>query len=195
MRKIALLFAALACTVPCQSCQNKENGTPGGEDVALQVSPEKIEFGAEGGTDSFVVTSSQKPYIVGSYDWCSARPSAFADNKTTVELTVSENKSTEERQAQFSVVCGDEKKYVDVLQAAAKGEDPVPSGDFLDTPSLPSNNAVSVTRSLGYGWNLGNRWMHRTTECRERHSGEMQNVLRQLWMESRPKASPLSVSL
>lgn len=156
MKHAALFIAALLLTIPCHSCQSKDDGVKEGKDIALQVSPETIEVGAEGGEASFTVTASQKPYIVGSFDWCSTTQSAFADNKLTVKVTVSENKTTEVRTAKISVVCSDEKKYVEVSQAAAAVE-PDPSGDFLDAPSLPSNNAVAMARKLGFGWNLGNQ--------------------------------------
>lgn len=156
MKRIALFFAAVACTVSCQSCQNKDNGTPDGQEVALQVSRDNIEMDAEGGETSFDVTASQKPYIVGSYDWCRTSQSAFAGNKMTVTLTIAANKASEPRTAQLSVVCGDEKKSVEVLQKGA-GQKPGPSGDFLDTPALPDNNAAAMAKKLGFGWNLGNQ--------------------------------------
>lgn len=146
----------IACAVSCQSCQDKGNGEPDTPAVALQVSPEKIEMKAEGGEASFTVTASQKPYIVGNYDWCKTSPSAFSGNKMTVAVTVAVNKAADSRKAEFSIVCGEEKKVVEVSQEGA-GQNPGPSDDFLDTPRLPDNNAVAMARKLGFGWNLGNQ--------------------------------------
>lgn len=147
MKKTALLLLTLACTV---SCKSKDNPTPL-PDVDFTVSPDRIEIEATGGEASFTVTAAQKPYIVGSFDWCKNSQSAFAENKVTVSLSISENKSTEAREAQFSVVCGEQKKYVTVSQ---KGVNPLA---FLEHPSLPDNNAVALTHKLGFGWNLGNQ--------------------------------------
>lgn len=153
MKKTLALLAAFCCILAC-----RKPAEPEAEDIKLQVSPTELEADADGGDCSFSVTSAQSPYIVGSYDWCSVTKSAFADHKTTVSVKVSENKSTEVRTAQFSVVCGDEKKYVNLSQKAAEASpDPGPSGSFLDPVQLPDNNAVAVAKKLGAGWNLGSQ--------------------------------------
>lgn len=148
MKKTALLLLAVACTF---SCKSKDNVTPDSPDTAFSVNPEKIEVPANGGERSFTVTASQKPYIVGSYDWCKSSQSAFAGNRITVTLNISENRSEQAREARFSIVCGSDKKYVTVTQEAAN---PL---NFLEHPSLPDNKAVAMTRKLGFGWNLGNQ--------------------------------------
>lgn len=156
MKKIAFLLAIIACSVSCMSCQKKENGTGGGQEVALQVTPDKISMTAGGGESSFTVTAQEKPYVVGSYSWCRTSQSAFAGNRMTVSVSVEANKASESRTAQFSIVCGGDKKTVEVVQEGA-GQEPGPSDDFLETPQLPDNEAVAMARKLGFGWNLGNQ--------------------------------------
>ena len=150
------LFPALlilsVCFVACKAPDN-----PVVEKVPLKVSTNQLNIAAEGGEVSFIVTSSHKPYIVGLFNWCSSSSSAFADNRTTVTIRVSETKSADSRQAQFSVVCDDEKEYVTLIQEGAESREPTPSGDFLDPVSLPQNNAVALAAKLGCGWNLGNQ--------------------------------------
>lgn len=154
MRQTILVLLAFLFSTPLQSCQEKGNGNPYTPAVALEVAPGRIDMNAGGGETSFTVTASQKPYIVGSYNWCSTKNSAFAGNKMTVTVSVEENKTTEARQAQFSVVCGDEKKYVDIVQ---KGRTEQSVDEFLDSPQLPDNQAAKMSGKLGFGWNLGNQ--------------------------------------
>ena len=141
------MFASLVLTI---SCQSKE--APEAEKVDLSISPEIIEAGAAGGEWKVKATCSEKPYIVGQSDWCSVTASPVRDNSCELTVNVAANDSYEVRSFQYSVVCGDLKKYLKVNQEAARED-----LSFLDTPSLPDNDAISLSRKLGYGWNLGNQ--------------------------------------
>ena len=118
----------------------------------VNLSPEIIEAGAAGGEWKVKATCSEKPYIVGQSDWCSVTASPVRDNSCELTVNVAANDSYEARSFQYSVVCGDLKKYLKVNQEAARED-----LSFLDTPSLPDNDAISLSRKLGYGWNLGNQ--------------------------------------
>ena len=132
------------------SCQSTENPTP--EKVVLAISPEVIEAEAAGGVFKVNAVCGEKPYIVGQSDWCEVTPSSVMNNACELTVNVSANDTYEPRSVQFSVVCADMKKYLKVNQAAAQED-----LSFLDTPALPDNNAISLSRKLGYGWNLGNQ--------------------------------------
>lgn len=132
------------------SCQSKENPTP--EKVVLTISPEAIEAEAAGGVFKVNAVCGEKPYIVGQSDWCEVTPSSVMNNACELTVNVSANDTYEPRSVQFSVVCADMKKYLKVNQAAAQED-----LSFLDTPALPDNNAITLSRKLGYGWNLGNQ--------------------------------------
>ena len=132
------------------SCQSTENPTP--EKVVLAISPEVIEAKAAGGEFKVNAVCGEKPYIVGQSDWCDVTPSSVMNNACELTVNVSANDTYEPRSVQFSVVCADMKKYLKVNQAAAHED-----LSFLDTPALPDNNAISLSRKLGYGWNLGNQ--------------------------------------
>ena len=147
MRRILLLLATMSLTL---SCQSKENPTP--EKVVLTISPEVIEAEAAGGVFKVNAVCGEKPYIVGQSDWCEVTPSSVMNNACELTVNVSANDTYEPRSVQFSVVCADMKKYLKVNQAAAQED-----LSFLDTPALPDNNAISLSRKLGYGWNLGNQ--------------------------------------
>ena len=132
------------------SCQSTENPTP--EKVVLTISPEVIEAEAAGGVFKVNAVCGEKPYIVGQSDWCEVTSSSVMNNACELTVNVSANDTYEPRVVQFSVVCADMKKYLKVNQAAAQED-----LSFLDTPALPDNNAISLSRKLGYGWNLGNQ--------------------------------------
>ena len=147
MRRILLLLATMSLTL---SCQSTENPTP--EKVVLTISPEVIEAEAAGGVFKVNAVCGEKPYIVGQSDWCEVTSSSVMNNACELTVNVSANDTYEPRVVQFSVVCADMKKYLKVNQAAAQED-----LSFLDTPALPDNNAISLSRKLGYGWNLGNQ--------------------------------------
>ena len=132
------------------SCQSTENPTP--EKVVLTISPEAIEAKAAGGVFKVNAVCGEKPYIVGQSDWCEVTASSVRNNACELTVNVSANDTYEPRSVQFSVVCADMKKYLKVNQAAAQED-----LSFLDTPALPDNNAITLSRKLGYGWNLGNQ--------------------------------------
>ncbi|MGM9740178.1 MAG: cellulase family glycosylhydrolase [Candidatus Cryptobacteroides sp.] len=148
MKKLSLLLVALTTAF---SCQSKDNPTAP-EKVDLSISPETVEAPASEGVYTVIAKCSVKPYIVGQSDWCEVSASAVKDNSSELTVKVSANDSYQPRSVQFSIVCDEQKKYLKVNQAAA-----VEDLSFLDTPSLKDNNAVAVSRSLGYGWNLGNQ--------------------------------------
>ena len=147
MRRILLLLATMSLTL---SCQSTENPTP--EKVVLTISPEVIEAEAAGGVFKVNAVCGEKPYIFGQSDWCEVTSSSVMNNACELTVNVSANDTYEPRSVQFSVVCADMKKYLKVNQAAAQED-----LSFLDTPALPDNNAISLSRKLGYGWNLGNQ--------------------------------------
>ena len=151
MKRVLALLAAVAGILACDGPEEPEK-----EKVKLQVSPVELSIDEKGGEVSFSVTSAEKPYIVGSYNWCRYFVSAFTDHKTTVNIEVSENNGTEAREADFSVVCG-EKIKVRLTQEGVEEVIPEPSDDFLAPVELPKNNAVAVAAKLGAGWNLGNQ--------------------------------------
>ena len=148
MRKLALLLIALTSAFSCQS----KDGPTAPDKVDLSISPETVEAPAAEDVYTVIAKCSVKPYIVGQCDWCAVSASAVKDNSCELTVNVSANDSYQPRSVQFSIVCDEQKKYLKVNQGAA-----VEDLSFLDNPSLTDNNALAVSRSLGYGWNLGNQ--------------------------------------
>ena len=152
MKRLLFILSTLFLVIACEAKPQNEPK----ENVPLEVSKAEFEFDAAGGEDSFMIKATEKPSIVGRYDWCILKSSAFESNSMTVSMTVSENKTSEERNAEFSIVCGSEKKYVKVHQAGKQAVPEEPAS-FLDEPALPENQAVAFVKKLGFGWNLGNQ--------------------------------------
>ena len=118
------------------------------QDDVVKISADKttLEFAAEGGEQTFTVTSSDPFYVMDTkLDWISAVKGAKdADNKTVVTVTVQENTMKVRRQATLYVSTGKEKASVEIVQKAP-GEDGGPL-------------ALQLPYKLGIGWNLGNHF-------------------------------------
>ena len=118
------------------------------QDDVVKISADKaaLEFAAEGGEQTFTVTSSDPFYVMDTkLDWISAVKGAKdADNKTVVTVTVQENTMKVRRQATLYVSTGKEKASVEIVQKAP-GEEGGPL-------------AMQLPYKLGIGWNLGNHF-------------------------------------
>lgn len=130
---------------------------PQPESVNLSADRTTVEFTADGGDQTIVVTASEKLYVVASENWLKAKSGTKNDeHKTVVTFTAAANEATRERSARVSLVAGEEKLYVDVKQAAAEKKEE-PGGE---TPIVPDNNGSVAWKMLdkfGLGWNLGNQ--------------------------------------
>ena len=145
MKKMhALTLALLSVLLTAGACQ--KTPAPGKPDnTPLSLSAETVEIGAEGGSQNITVSSSEKVNIVGLCDWCKYVLSPWSEGQSKLELSISENGSTEGRSFSFSIICKDEKKVLSVNQAGK------------EVKPIEENDAVRFARSLGMGWNLGNQ--------------------------------------
>ena len=129
---------------------------PEPEKVALTADKTSLEFTADGGEQTIVVTASEKLYIVTGENWLKAKQGTkSADYKTEVTFTVQANQTTQERSVRVSLVAGDEKVYVDVTQAAAEKKDE-PGGEDPIVPEKKDDAAWQMAAKFGLGWNIGN---------------------------------------
>ena len=131
------------------ACEEKPAPVPA-EKIRLELTDEKLEFSAAGGKETIGIKAPAKPSVVGLYDWCSWVNRAEGGNSYSLDITVKENAGAA-RSAEFSIICGDEKKKLTISQ---EGVDPLA---FLETPGLPDNVATRLASELGIGWNLGNQ--------------------------------------
>lgn len=151
MKQILYILTALFMIAGCGP------DDPQTETVKLSVDKTSLEFTAEGGDQTFTVTASEQVYIVPGENWLKFKKGPMSsDYKTSVTITAEANPATEARQTRISVVAGEEKHYVDVVQAAAEKTEPGPDG-----PVEPVNDgtlAWKYAEKLGMGWNLGNQF-------------------------------------
>lgn len=153
MKQILYILTALFLIASCGP------DDPQTETIKLSVDKTSLEFTAEGGDQTFTVTASEQVYIVPGENWLKFKKGAAgSDYKATVTITAEANTATEVRQTRISVVAGEEKHYVDVVQAAAEKTEP---GSGTDGPIVPENDgnlAWKMAERLGIGWNLGNQF-------------------------------------
>lgn len=153
MKQILYILTALFMIAGCGP------DDPQTETIKLSVDKTSLEFTAEGGDQTFTVTASEQVYIVPGENWLKFKKGAAgSDYKATVTITAEANTATEPRQTRISVVAGEEKQYVDVVQAAAEKTEPGPGPDGPIVPENDGNLAWKMAERLGIGWNLGNQF-------------------------------------
>lgn len=131
---IGLLFSVL-CTLA--SCSQEP------ESVSLSVDKASLEFAAEGGEKTIMVTAPKAFYTAPEDSWVTVEKGAKNGNTAPVKIIASENISASERVTRVSVSSGFEKVYVEISQAAGKA---------------PSHEMAPLPAGLGIGWNLGNHF-------------------------------------
>ena len=120
------------------------------EPVKLSVDKTSLEFAAEGGEQTFTVTASEQIHLVPGNGWVSAKKGVASEqHKTVVTVAVQENTAKEERKTRLSVVAGEEKQYVEIIQAAARE---------IEVGGDKDNLAWQFAERLGIGWNMGNHF-------------------------------------
>ena len=119
MKTMLLTILSILLAVSCGPEQQ-----PQPEHVSLSADKTTLEFTAEGGEQTVVVTTSEKLYIVTGETWLKAKQGTkSADHKIEVTFTATANEATAERTARVSLVAGEEKTYLDVTQEAAEKKD------------------------------------------------------------------------
>ena len=140
MKYLLYILSALLLSAGCGPDESQT------ETVKITADKTVMEFSADGGQQTFTVTTTDSFYIIDNkLDWISAQKGGKgADNKTVVTVTVLENTLAVRRQATITVSTGTERASVDIIQKAP-GEDGGPL--VLQLPHI-----------LGAGWNLGNHF-------------------------------------
>lgn len=143
-----IVFAAIFTSLLALSCK-KENEGQEVPTVKLSVNELSVEFKSEGGEKTVDFTAAAKPNLVKNADWIEASAS-FSGTSGKITIKATACKSTTERSATLSVICGSEKQVVNIRQEAYV--------ESVPEPDEPVNNETAAwARSLGLGWNLGNQ--------------------------------------
>ena len=140
MIKIVYILAAMLLAMSCgpESPEQQEN-------VILSVDKTSMEFNADGGENTFTVTSSGPFSVLPGEKWITATKGTKNGDKTVVTVTASKTYALEARQTKITITSGDQKRYVEVSQKSATE---APSGDITK----------DYASRLGIGWNLGNHF-------------------------------------
>ena len=138
------------------SCGGTKIEQPNLNPLELKVDKQKLEFTAAGGTLEFTVSAQYNPNLSPWEKWYTLEKGTWENNRVTVKVTASANTETKERTGKISVVSGDQKLYVEIVQGAG---DETGGGTNTGTVPKPTNNAAwKMARKLGMGWNLGNHF-------------------------------------
>ena len=138
------------------SCGGTKIEQPDLNPLELKVDKQKLEFTAAGGTLEFTVSAQYNPNLSPWEKWYTLEKGTWENNRVTVKVNASANTETKERTGKISVVSGDQKLYVEIVQGAG---DETGGGTNTGTVPKPTNNAAwKMARKLGMGWNLGNHF-------------------------------------
>ncbi len=86
------------------------------KEYSISIEPIELTFGAEGGEQEIVVTSSDEWEVTGESDWCYASVASGVDGET-VKFSVEPYINTEEaRTAIYTFVCGDKAASLNIIQ-------------------------------------------------------------------------------
>jgi len=114
----------------------------------LTVSIKKVVFTKDGDSKNFYVRSNAKWTLSSSKTWCIVSPTSGEAGTTTINVNVEGNILTEERNATISVVAGDLKEEVLIVQDK---DISIPA----DKTGVESD-AVTLAAKMIAGWNIGN---------------------------------------
>lgn len=153
MKRLLYILSALFAITSCGGTQVEgPNLLP----IELKVDRTMLEFTAAGGTLEFTVAAQDNPNLSPWENWYTLEKGKWENNKVTVKVTAQPNTESKERTGKISVVCDDQKLYVELLQAASEGNG---NGTPSETVPKPTNNAAwKMADKLGMGWNLGNHF-------------------------------------
>lgn len=143
MKQIFYILSAMLVALSCGP------DTSGADDkVTFSADKTSLNFTAEGGQQTFTVTSSGGFYFPAlEADWLTVEKGGKdADNKTIVTVTVQKSTFTMPRRTRIVVSNGKERLQVDVTQEAVVE-------DFTNGPL-----SANLIKRLGIGWNLGNHF-------------------------------------
>ena len=129
-----LMSLMLASCTPEPSSNN--------DSVSLSVDTPSLEFDAEGGEKTFVVTSLKTFYMLEDESWITTQKGAKnLEHQSVVTVTAEKNPSSEARQTRISVIAGDEKQYVEILQ---EGQ-PESAGKEEENPEKQASMLVALS--------------------------------------------------
>ena len=158
MKRILYILTSIMLSAACGGLQTEE---PQKVDTPLSATPQTLTFAAAGGELTFTVISGSDIRLSPWDKWYTVTKDARNTStlKTVVTVSAQENTVAQERSSKISVVCGDQKVYVELTQGAGSGSGGNGGGTGSTPHPEPDGGAAWETaRKLGIGWNLGNHF-------------------------------------
>ncbi|MBR08668.1 MAG: DNA mismatch repair protein [Rickettsiales bacterium] len=161
--KHLLIFAGLLLMMQIAACNEGDNPDPEPEEeIILSTDLTSLNFDADGGTQSLVITSN----VIWTLEYTSnswARSSLQSTKgNASVQITADKNETTESREMTFTLSAdGAESISINVSQEPGEEEVVVVEPDledYIDPDNTDMRNLTSfeLAAEMGVGWNLGN---------------------------------------
>ena len=133
------------------------------KEYSISIEPTELIFGAEGGEQEVVVTSSDEWEVTGSSDWCDVSVSSGI-NGDTVKFSTEPYMNTEEaRTAIYTFACGDKEAVLDIQQEAKVYSISVEPTE-LTFVAAGEEKSVTVTSSDEWEFSSDDSWISASKE-------------------------------
>ena len=144
------------------------------KEYSISIEPVELIFGADGGEQEIVVTSSDEWEVTGESDWCYASV-ASGVNGDTVKFSVEPYMNTEEeRTAIYTFVCGDKEAVLNIQQEAKVYSISVEPTE-LSFIAAGEEKTVTITSSDEWEFSSEESWISASEENGE--SGAVVNII------------------
>ena len=133
------------------------------KEYSISIEPTELIFGAEGGEQEIVVTSSDEWEVIGGSDWCDVSVSSGI-NGDTVKFSTEPYMNTEEaRTAIYTFACGDKEAVLDIQQEAKVYSISVEPTE-LTFVAAGEEKSVTVTSSDEWEFSSDESWISASEE-------------------------------
>ena len=144
------------------------------KEYSISIEPIELTFGAEGGVQEIVVTSSDEWEVTGESNWCYASAASGVDGDT-VKFSVEPYTNTEEtRTAIYTFVCGDKEAVLNIEQEAKVYSISVEPAELTFVAS-GEGKSVTITSSDEWEFSSDESWISASEENGE--SGAVVNIV------------------
>ena len=144
------------------------------KEYSISIEPTELTFGADGGEQEIVVTSSDEWEVTGESNWCYASVSSGI-NGDTVKFSTEPYMNTEEaRTAIYTFACGDKEAVLDIQQEAKVYSISVEPAELTFT-AAGEEKPVTIISSDEWEFSSDESWISASEENGE--SGAVVNIV------------------
>ena len=145
------------------------------KEYSISIEPTELIFGAEGGEQEIVVTSSDEWEVIGGSDWCDVSVSSYGINGDTVKFSTEPYLNTQEaRTAIYTFVCGDKETVLNIQQEAKVYSISVEPAE-LTFVAAGEEKSVTVTSSDEWEFSSDESWISASEDNGE--NGAVVNIV------------------